>query len=174
VCIQPFPGFTHRSVLLKLSVDATVQETLKGNLGLNGSDISPVMYPFLASNDIWRHDKAQTADGFDDWFGEVVARPDFVLSDLKEIISPGTVPNHKFRYFRNFSKAENVTMSGPGACKDFTCDAYDQQQPLTAGMSGAADSKTTGPGGVKQDGSPAARALVAGVVTVVAILAALV
>jgi hypothetical protein len=104
-----------------------------------------VLYPFLGNQDIWRHDKAQTTGGSDDWFGEAVARPDFVHSDLKEIINPGSVPNHNFKYFRNFSKNGTITTLSASDCKpeDLTCGSYNQQKPLTAGLSAEAPPNVT-------------------------------
>lgn len=126
-----------------------MQTDLTAALGLNGSDVSPVSYPFIANEDIWRHDKAQSITGSDDWFGEAVARPDIVHSDLKELFTPGSVPNHTLKFFRNFSKNETQTMSGPDECEGFECTAYAQQEALTAAMSASADAPSADAAGVE-------------------------
>lgn len=145
-----------------------MQATLTGFLGLNGTNVSLVDFPFLANEDIWTHDKSRSPVGNDDWFGEAVARPDFVHADLEELITPGSLPNHTFKFFRNLSKGENTTISGPDECEVFTCDSYEQQAALTAGLSGEESVDVT------EDSSRAGLTLVAGAVTAGAIIAAMI
>jgi hypothetical protein len=111
-----------------------MQDDLIAFLGLNSSTVSPAAFPFFANKNIWRHDKAQTPSMSDDWFGEAVARPDIVHSDLKKIFAPGSAPKHATKFFRNFSKGEKVTVSGPEECKEFTCAAYSEQKAITTGV----------------------------------------
>ena len=134
-----------------------------GVFGLNGTDVEPTLYPFIANDNIWRHDKAQTPTGSDDWFGGAVARPDLVHKDLQEIITSGSVPNHEFTFFRNVATGENITMVGPDACENLTCEAYAQQEAITVEASA---SETA-------EGSAAGPTLLAGAVTAGALIAAM-
>lgn len=138
-----------------------MQGDLISALGLGGPNVNKAQYPFLANNNIWRHDKAQSASMSDDWFGEAVARPDVVHSDLKEMITPGSVPDHTFKFFRNFSKGENITIAGPGQCTEITCRSYANQEPIVAEVSESEGESSNG------------QSLVAGVVTAAAMMAAM-
>lgn len=159
-----------------------MQDDLLGLLGLNGTDVQPTLYPFIGNEDIWRHDKAQTPSGNDDWFGEAVARPDIVHADLKEMFTPGSVPDHEFKFFRNFAKNESITMTGPDACTALTCEAYAQQEAIIAGESATAPGVAEVPEGAEDDegavvesaeDSSAGSALMASAVTAGAIIAAM-
>ena len=87
-------------------------------------------FPFLANGQLWRHDKAQTADASDDWFGKAVMRPDLVLADMRAIVAPGQNSGHTFTFFRNIAeneKAESITQAD---CKGLTCSSWANQKAL--------------------------------------------
>jgi hypothetical protein len=119
------------------------------------------MFPFIAKNQLWSTDKDVTDQGDNDWFGEAVLRPDIVLKDLQSVVNPAAHASHIRTFLRNIGKGEQQTMANGGLCKDLTCDAYSEQDPLpvaTAAQSGPAPA----PGG---HGTSGAVALVGMLVT---------
>lgn len=104
----------------------------------------------------------------DEWFGEAIARPDFVHSDLKEVITLGSVPNHTFKFFRNFSKGGKVTVSGSDECTNLACNAYARQKPITTELPEGEEGDTT-----ETKDTSSGQTLVAGAVTACAIIAAM-
>lgn len=95
--------------------------------------IKPFMaanYPFLANKAHWKHDKLQYLG--DAWFGQAVARPDYVLEDLKIVFSGAPAPaGTSVKYFRNVADGELQAIS-PDTCTTVTCDSYLAQAPLLA------------------------------------------
>lgn len=163
-----------------------MQDEILGQFGLNGTDVDPALYPFIGNENVWRHDKARTEDGHDEWFGEAVARPDLVHSDLQEMITPGSLENHTFKFFRNMYSGENVASLGPESCT-LACDAWEKQEALifsaaasngteAEGTEGTDAEGTEGEEDVTEDeGSPAAHsAVAAGVVIATTLLASMI
>jgi hypothetical protein len=75
-----------------------MQDTILEPLGL--ANDTEQDYPFLETDNVWRHDKDMTETFSDDWFGEAIARPDTVLLDIKKVVKPESAPQHTTVFFR--------------------------------------------------------------------------
>ncbi len=83
-------GTSHITVrdLLGLLVQAEFLDTW----GIAPADTSD--YSFLAASALYRHDKAQTASGSDDWFGQAIIRPAVVLQVCSSACTPRSHSMH--------------------------------------------------------------------------------
>jgi hypothetical protein len=135
--------------------------------GIKQSD--KAMFPFLAKQQLWTHDKDVTVDFNDDWFGEAVLRPDIVLKDLKSIVTPASNAQHNRTFFRNIFKGEQQTTADGGACKNLQCDSYSKQIALPVAT--AASSSKTPPGSGGTVAAPVGIGFVVAFVAVVLVVA---
>ena len=105
---------------------APLQEAFLETWGVSG----PWRFPFLRNGALYRHDKAQTPDGADNWFGQAVIRPDVVLNDLRSIVDPCAFPGYEKVFFRSVSDGENVTTTSGADCEGLTCSSFRKQKSL--------------------------------------------
>lgn len=94
-------------------------------------------FPFLANDNLWANDKDRAETGNDDWFGEGIARPDLVLTDLRAIVAPGQFADHTSIFFRNIALNEKATSFGTEACMAVECTSYANQEALIVGEAAA-------------------------------------
>ena len=131
-----------------------VQTGFKAQWGIPAGD--EAMYPFLANEKVFSHDKDQTADGLDDWFGEAVLRPDLVLKDLRKALGAETVlPSYTPTFFRNIATGVEATVATGAACMDLSCDAYVNQEALPIAQLAA---PAPAPAGAAAPGEPSSAA----------------